>query len=83
MNRRRAASEPRCSFCGKERAAVANLIAGPGVWICNDCVALCVEIIDEEDGAAGGKPASRIGREQSPVRAPRRSRWLRLRRVSA
>ncbi len=35
----------RCSFCGKRREQVANLIAGPGVYICVDCVDLCNEII--------------------------------------
>jgi len=35
----------RCSFCGKRREQVANLIAGPGVYICTECVDLCNEII--------------------------------------
>ena len=35
----------RCSFCGKDRESVAKLIAGPGVYICNECVDLCTEII--------------------------------------
>jgi ATP-dependent Clp protease ATP-binding subunit ClpX len=38
----------RCSFCGKRREQVANLIAGPGVFICVDCVDLCNEIIGRE-----------------------------------
>jgi ATP-dependent Clp protease ATP-binding subunit ClpX len=38
----------RCSFCGKLRTEVDRLIAGPGVYICNECVVLCIEIIDEE-----------------------------------
>lgn len=38
----------RCSFCGKRREQVANLIAGPGVYICVDCVDLCNEIIGRE-----------------------------------
>ena len=37
-----------CSFCGKTQKQVAKLIAGPGVFICNECVDLCVEILDEE-----------------------------------
>jgi ATP-dependent Clp protease ATP-binding subunit ClpX len=36
-----------CSFCGKRQDQVRKLIAGPGVWICNECVALCVEILAE------------------------------------
>lgn len=38
----------RCSFCGKSQNQVKKLIAGPGVYICNECVGLCNEIIDEE-----------------------------------
>ena len=37
-----------CSFCGKSQNQVKKLIAGPGVYICNECVDLCNEIIDEE-----------------------------------
>jgi ATP-dependent Clp protease ATP-binding subunit ClpA len=37
-----------CSFCGKARPDVEKLISGPGVYICNECVALCDEIIEEE-----------------------------------
>lgn len=50
-----AASSPasetlRCSFCGKSKAEVETLIAGPGVYICNECVALSNDIIDEKRG---------------------------------
>ncbi|MFO7887815.1 MAG: ATP-dependent Clp protease ATP-binding subunit ClpX [Eubacteriales bacterium] len=38
----------RCSFCGKSQDQVRRLIAGPNVYICNECVDLCKEIIDEE-----------------------------------
>jgi ATP-dependent Clp protease ATP-binding subunit ClpX len=37
-----------CSFCGKRRERVKKLIAGPGVYICDECVVLCVEIIAKE-----------------------------------
>jgi len=37
-----------CSFCGKSQSDVAKLIAGPGVYICNECVSLCNDIIAEE-----------------------------------
>jgi ATP-dependent Clp protease ATP-binding subunit ClpX len=37
-----------CSFCGKRQRQVDKLIAGPGVYICNECVDLCVEIIARE-----------------------------------
>ncbi|MBQ5995502.1 MAG: ATP-dependent Clp protease ATP-binding subunit ClpX [Clostridia bacterium] len=39
----------RCSFCGKTQEQVDKLIAGPGVCICNECVGLCLGIIEEED----------------------------------
>lgn len=38
----------RCSFCGKPQDQVKRLIAGPNVYICNECIELCQEIIDEE-----------------------------------
>lgn len=38
----------KCSFCGKNQEQVSRLIAGPGVYICNECIELCQEIIDEE-----------------------------------
>jgi len=37
-----------CSFCGKVQDDVKKLIAGPSVYICNECVDLCNDIIDEE-----------------------------------
>src|SRR4051812_11589001 len=41
-----------CSFCGKSQRQVKKLIAGPGVYICDECIDLCNEIIDEELAAA-------------------------------
>jgi len=38
----------RCSFCGKEQDKVRRLVAGPGVYICDECIELCQEILDEE-----------------------------------
>lgn len=38
----------KCSFCGKNQEQVRRLIAGPGVYICDECIELCQEIIDEE-----------------------------------
>ena len=37
-----------CSFCGKVQDDVKKLIAGPSVYICNECVDLCNDIIEEE-----------------------------------
>jgi len=42
-----------CSFCAKPENAIAKLIAGPGIYICNECVGLCNEILD----SAAGQPA--------------------------
>lgn len=37
----------RCSFCGKHQKEVRKLIAGPGVYICSECVQLCAEMVDD------------------------------------
>lgn len=42
-----------CSFCGKSQHEVRKLIAGPNVFICDECVDLCIEIIKEENKAIG------------------------------
>jgi ATP-dependent Clp protease ATP-binding subunit ClpX len=47
-----------CSFCGKSQHEVRKLIAGPSVFICDECIELCNDIIKEEGDAAGaGQPA--------------------------
>lgn len=38
----------KCSFCGKSQDQVKKLVAGPGVYICDECIELCMEIVDEE-----------------------------------
>jgi hypothetical protein len=59
-------AEYRCSFCGKRQDQVKKLIAGPkGVAICDECVTLCKEIVDEE---FSGMPRSEP--------APRRKSWV-------
>ncbi len=47
-NDNRASRVTRCSFCDKPQSQVRRIIAGNGVYICNECVALCQEIIDED-----------------------------------
>ncbi|MEY2945902.1 MAG: hypothetical protein RL243_662, partial [Actinomycetota bacterium] len=42
----------KCSFCGKSQKQVRKLIAGPSVYICDECIELCNEIIEEELGAS-------------------------------
>ena len=44
----------KCSFCGKSQKQVKKLIAGPGVYICDECIELCNEIIEEEVGERSG-----------------------------
>lgn len=49
MSRREGSSSLlRCSFCGKSQNEVKKLIAGPGVYICDECIDLCTDIIEEE-----------------------------------
>ncbi|MFC1811178.1 ATP-dependent Clp protease ATP-binding subunit ClpX [Thermodesulfobacteriota bacterium] len=43
-----------CSFCGKNQKEVTKLIAGPAVYICDECIQLCSEIIEEESGKDAG-----------------------------
>ena len=46
----------RCSFCGKSKDAVQKFISGPNVYICNECIALCNEILaEEEEREQGGR----------------------------
>ncbi len=46
----------KCSFCGKSQDQVRKLIAGPGVYICDECIDLCTEILDEELVDSQGNP---------------------------
>lgn len=43
-----------CSFCGKNQEEVEKLIAGPDVFICDECIELCNEIVQDEEGDEGG-----------------------------
>ena len=49
-----------CSFCGKSHAEVKKLIAGPGVYICDNCVVLCKNVLDKELATTAKKHRSRI-----------------------
>ena len=51
----------KCSFCGKSQKQVKKLIAGPGVYICDECIDLCNEIIEEELSEG-----SEVGLEELP-----------------
>jgi ATP-dependent Clp protease ATP-binding subunit ClpX len=65
-------SHLKCSFCGKSQEQVRKLIAGPGVYICDECVELCNEILDEElidSSSPAPQPVPR-SEERPPKRRP-------------
>jgi ATP-dependent Clp protease ATP-binding subunit ClpX len=75
-------SHLKCSFCGKSQEQVRKLIAGPGVYICDECVDLCNEILDEElfdSSSAVPQPAPR--REQQPEKRQARSANISLNQI--
>lgn len=53
--RKRGKADLACSFCGKGQKQVKKLIAGPGVYICDECIDLCNEILAEEPGEPGAQ----------------------------
>ena len=53
-----------CSFCGKSQKQVKKLIAGPGVYICEECIALCNDILIEEMGEL---PTVSVGQLLGPL----------------
>ena len=64
-------SHLKCSFCGKSQEQVRKLIAGPGVYICDECVDLCNEILDEEllDSSTPAPP--QVTRPEAPQKRRR------------
>ncbi len=63
--------EIRCSFCGKPQSSVHKLIAGPNVYICNECIEICQSILDEEFGYEEDTPtASVVKAETGPEKLP-------------
>ena len=58
----------RCSFCAKSQFDVVKLVAGPGVFICNECIGLCNQIITEEMARKGSSAndAVRSDKTQDP-----------------
>ena len=64
--------EIRCSFCGKPQSSVHKLIAGPNVYICNECIEICQSILDEEFGYEEDTPTASVmkaaaGPEKLPI----------------
>ena len=64
----------RCSFCNKDQADVSKLVAGPSVFICGECIQMCVDIINDDARARTGRdeaperqePCARYGRTSEP-----------------
>ena len=58
-----------CSFCNKSQSEIAKLIAGPGVYICNECVELCNQIIIQEldRKRARASKAARSSKSEDPT----------------
>jgi ATP-dependent Clp protease ATP-binding subunit ClpX len=80
----------RCSFCGKDKNEVNRLIAGPGVFICNECVVLCERVLSEQptpsfpplDGKSDDEllaDMARLDKSRGQVEAAVQDRVLRLR----
>ena len=75
-------SHLKCSFCGKSQEQVRKLIAGPGVYICDECVDLCNEILDEElfdSSATAPQPVPR--REPSVEKRKTRASHISLNQI--
>jgi ATP-dependent Clp protease ATP-binding subunit ClpX len=77
MNMSKYDSHLKCSFCGKSQEQVRKLIAGPGVYICDECVELCNEILDEELMDSSGSVSSSVPRSEETT-AKRRANRERL-----
>ena len=60
----------RCSFCGKTQEQVDKLIAGPGVYICDECIELCMGIIDENGNLSHNKPGKKVKLEEKVLPKP-------------
>ena len=75
-------SHLKCSFCGKSQEQVRKLIAGPGVYVCDECVDLCNEILDEElfdSSSSAVSPSPR--REQNPEKRRKASSPIALNQI--
>lgn len=61
----RASNLTMCSFCGKSHSEVKKLIAGPGVYICNECIEVCANILEKELGTT-----TTTGKGKTPAEKP-------------
>jgi len=64
-------SHLKCSFCGKSQEQVRKLIAGPGVYICNECVELCNEILDDELMEASSRSTQPVSPQPDSQSSPK------------
>jgi alanine dehydrogenase len=68
----------RCSFCGKEPADGSDLIAGPDVFICDECIAACADTLGGEDGAGDDEPSELDSRHATAGKPASRPTIFRL-----
>ena len=66
----RASNLTMCSFCGKSHSEVKKLIAGPGVYICNECIDVCSNILEKELGGAPSKGKTSAEKPGFKIPAP-------------
>jgi ATP-dependent Clp protease ATP-binding subunit ClpX len=66
----RASNLTMCSFCGKSHSEVKKLIAGPGVYICNECIDVCANILEKELGTAVAKGATPADKSSFKIPTP-------------
>jgi len=74
-------SHLKCSFCGKSQEQVRKLIAGPGVYICDECVDLCNEILDEELLDSSAPAPQQVPRSEPPQKRRTRTSGLSLNQI--
>jgi ATP-dependent protease Clp ATPase subunit len=68
----------KCSFCGKKQKQVKKLIAGPGVYICNECIDLCNQIIEKESGPVLDEQDLRWEVYSGPEGTPERAHYAQV-----
>jgi ClpX C4-type zinc finger len=64
-----------CSFCAKPAPEVGKIIAGPGIYICNECVQLCNEILSSDSTAAAGSGSASAGSGSAATAPPELPYW--------
>ena len=64
-------NEVRCSFCGKPQSQAKRLISGNGVYICDECVELCMDIIADEDFLSTAAARSRKNEPRAEMVLPK------------